>query len=155
MLIMYMDFENSNPAVVQKCTRLMHTMEEIAPVYEHIFKVYWTQDPHQLRQRRLLGITWEELPSIGFNTLDHVAFPYPRENDFDKDTIVTWIKDLSRGKAKSAKVTDYSTVVNDQTIYEFFLEETLVADRQDFDGEILTEDVDSVVFFYSTENINY
>ena len=35
------------------------------------------------------------------------------------------------------------------------MEETLVADRQDFDGEILTEDVDSVVFFYSTEFINY
>ena len=42
MLILYLDFESDDPALVDRCTRLMHTMEEIAPVYEHIFKAYWT-----------------------------------------------------------------------------------------------------------------
>ena len=45
MLVMFMDFKNSDPEVVDRCTRLLQTMEEIASVYEHIFKVYWTQDP--------------------------------------------------------------------------------------------------------------
>ena len=55
-----------------------------------------------------------------------MAIHYPKENDFDKDTLIKWIKDLSRGKGgQNAKRTNYSTVVNDQSIYEFFLEETL------------------------------
>ena len=78
----------------------------------------------------MLGITWEELPALGFNTLDHLAFTYPQGGDIDKESLVKWIKDVSRGKAQnSAKVTDFSTQVNDKTIYEFFLDETLVADR--------------------------
>ena len=110
MMILFMDFESADPKVVKKCTTLLNTMEEIAPVYEHVFKVYWTDDVHQMKQRRLLGITWEELPSIGFNTLDHLAFSYPRENDFYKDSLIKWIKDISRGKAaSSAKYNNYST----------------------------------------------
>ena len=97
MMMLFMDFENPDPSVVEKCKKLLSIIEEIAPVFEHMFKIYWTEDPNQLRQRRLLGITWEGLPALGFNTLDHLAFNYPRDGDIDKDSIVKWIKDLSRG----------------------------------------------------------
>jgi len=35
------------------------------------------------------------------------------------------------------------------------LEKTIVADRQMIDDVILREDADSVLFVYSTENVNY
>ena len=46
MMMLFMDFESQDPAVVKKCQRLLSVMEEIAPVFEHLFKVYWTQDPN-------------------------------------------------------------------------------------------------------------
>jgi len=92
--------------------------------------VYWTSDPYQLQQRRLLGITWEELPSVGFNTLDHQAFAYPRHYGFDRETVEKWIKDLSRGKAGGHSKQTYSAQESDQTIYQYFLDETIPADRQ-------------------------
>ena len=44
MMMLFMDFESQDSAVVKKCQRLLSIMEEIAPVFEHLFKVYWTQD---------------------------------------------------------------------------------------------------------------
>ena len=38
---------------------------------------------------------------------------------------------------------------------EFFLEKSISADRNYFDDVILKEDADSIVLFYSTENVNY
>ena len=52
-------------------------------------------------------------------------------------------------------MTDYSKKVRDPTIYDNFLEKTIVADRDLFNSQILIEDADSVVFVYSTENVNY
>ena len=113
MAVLFMDFESKDPAVVRRSHQLLHTMEAVAPVYEHVFKVYWTSDPNQLRQRRLLGITWEELPSIGFNTLDHQAFAYPRHYGFEREAVEKWIKDLSRGKAGAPAQQTYSAQESD------------------------------------------
>ena len=44
MLVLFMDFESSDPRVVERSHQLLHTMEVVAPVYEHIFKVYYTSD---------------------------------------------------------------------------------------------------------------
>lgn len=43
----------------------------------------------------------------------------------------------------------------DPTLYENFLEKTIIADRDTFDNVILREDADSVLFIYSSENTNY
>ena len=50
---------------------------------------------------------------------------------------------------------DHIVRQRDPTIYENFLEKTIVADRKMFTDVILSEDSDSVVFLYSTENVNY
>ena len=44
MLVLFMDFESSDRRVVERSHQLLHTMEVVAPVYEHIFKVYYTSD---------------------------------------------------------------------------------------------------------------
>ena len=50
---------------------------------------------------------------------------------------------------------DFSKRVRDPTIYENFLEKTISAKKDTFIDEILFEDADSVMFIYSTENVNY
>ena len=51
--------------------------------------------------------------------------------------------------------TDFAKRQRDPTIQEYYLEKTIVADRQMFDDVILREDADSILFVYSTENVNY
>ena len=59
-------FVDSSPASKQ----LVSDLTEIVPPFESVFKVYIADDPSQLAMRRLLGITWSDLPALAFNTLD-------------------------------------------------------------------------------------
>ena len=43
----------------------------------------------------------------------------------------------------------------DTTISEYFLEWLTTANKQMFDDVIMTEQTDSMIFFYTTEYINY
>ena len=51
--------------------------------------------------------------------------------------------------------TDFAKRQRDPTMAEFFLEKSINAERKMFDEVILTEDADSIMFIYSTENVNY
>ena len=48
ILLLFMDFGSSDPEVVERSHQLLYTMEVVAPVYEHIFKVYYTSDINEL-----------------------------------------------------------------------------------------------------------
>ena len=99
-------------------------MEELAPAFEERFKFYWTDDPGQIANRRLLGITWEELPAVGLNSLDHNVYAYPRDEPFDRERLVHWLKSVSMKKAVDGEIlaTDFRPKIKDPTLYESFLE---------------------------------
>jgi len=50
---------------------------------------------------------------------------------------------------------DFLKRQRDPTIYENFLERTIIANRDVIDYSILREERDSILFIYSTENVNY
>lgn len=110
-----------------------------------------------MKQRRRVGITWDELPSIGANSNTQVIFAYPRGEPFDKISLRAWLNEISSKKAQeSERVTaDFAKSQGDPTLYEFYLDKTIKADRKTFEEVVLREDTDSVVLFYSTENVNY
>lgn len=111
-----------------------------------------------MQQRRLLGITWDELPSFGVNSLEHVSFAYPKEKPFERERITKWLTQVTLKKSQKDDELvskDFSKRVRDPTIYDNFLEKTISAERDTFNDEILFEDADSVMFIYSTENVNY
>ena len=92
---------------------------------------------------------------MGLLSLDHQDYVYPRENEFDRESIEKWIKDLSRGKVESSSKKMFSSQENDETIAGYFLPDTLPADREVLEQQLLPKDTDSVVLFYSTEFVNY
>ena len=133
-------------------------MEEIAPSFDRRFKFYWTDEPAQMDQRRLLGITWDDLPAVGLNSLEHVSFAYPQNSPFEKERMIQWLTNVALKKSQDdddLKATDFKKRQRDPTLYEHFLEKTIIADRNTFDNVILSEDADSVMFVYSSENVNY
>ena len=105
----------------------------------------------------MLGITWDELPAVGLNSLEHISFAYPQDSPFEKELMIQWLKNVSLKKAQETdlRTTEFAKRQRDPTIYENFLEKTIIADRNTFDNEILREDDDSVMFIYSSENTNY
>ena len=93
------------------------------------------------------------------NTLEHVVWNYPRGQAFEKELLDKWLRSVHKGKlageSDETRVTDFAVKTGDTTIQDYFLDKTLYADRNIFKDEILKEEIDAVVFVYSSENINY
>ena len=63
-----------------------------------------------MSQRRMLGITWDELPAVGLNSLEHVSFAYPQGAPFEKERMIKWLTDISLKKNAETelKSTDFA-----------------------------------------------
>ena len=70
-----------------------------------------------------------------------------------RENIINWLGETS--KKKLDDVGPPSKIPRDSTIYDYYLNDTIEATMEYFDNVILTEEPDSVVFFYSTEVVNY
>ena len=111
-----------------------------------------------MSKRHILGITWDELPAIGINSLTNLDFAYPRGEIFTKTNLMKWLKEVT---GEQAEVSEKRTIKQtekraDLTIQKYFLNHlTELTSREHFERVVLVEDADSVVFFYSTTNINY
>lgn len=49
-------------------------------------------------RKRVLGITWDDLPAMAFNMLDQRVLPFPKDKQIDKDVLFTWFDDVLTGK---------------------------------------------------------
>lgn len=75
MIILFVDF--STPELARKSDNLIKIFEELWPSFNQRMMFFWTTDPNQMQQRRVLGITWDQLPAFALNSLDHVTYAYP------------------------------------------------------------------------------
>ena len=71
-------------------------MESLAPEFVEKFMITWTDDEWYMKQRTKLGITWDELPSIGMNSYEHMTFVYPRGGPFDEHGLRAWLNHISQ-----------------------------------------------------------
>ena len=39
----------------------------------------------------MLGITWDDLPAVGLNSLEHISFAYPQDAPFEKERMIKWL----------------------------------------------------------------
>ena len=62
---------------------------------------------------------------------------------------------MKKAAESELRTTDFTQRQRDPTLFEYFLERSIPADRDIFTDVILTEDADSVVLLYSTEVVNY
>lgn len=51
-------------------------------------------------RKRLLGITWDELPSMAFNMIDQRVIPYPRYKEIQTDIVFDWFDDIMKGRVE-------------------------------------------------------
>jgi len=161
MVIIFLDFNSADERTARESHEVVSILEETAVGIDHMFKFYWTEDGASMKQRRLLGVTWDELPAIGLNTLEHVVFTYPRGQAFTKEFLDKWLRSAHYGRHFESNlegdthITDFVKSQSDVTIQDYFLDNALFADRKIFIDEILIDEVDAIVMFYSSENINY
>ena len=98
MILIFVDF--SNPRVAEKSENLIKIFEELEPAFNERFQFFWTTDPRQLEQRRILGVTWDELPAFALNSLDHVVFAYPQGEPLEKERISRFLQEISLKKTQ-------------------------------------------------------
>ena len=135
MITIFVDFKSSTE-VAEKSANLISILEKVQPMFKERFMFFWTDDSGQLANRRILGITWDSLPALAVNSLDHIVFAYPKDQQFEQERIVKWLKEVSLKKTAEGDmvVKDFTKRQRDPTIYDNFLERTIKADRDVFEN---------------------
>jgi hypothetical protein len=72
-----------------------------------------------MEQRRIMGISWDKLPSMGLNSLQHNVYTFGRDTPFDEENIEQWFISLVNGKAKMSE--SIFGDINDDKIYPNWL----------------------------------
>ena len=54
-------------------------------------------------RKRILGVTWDELPAMAFNMIDSRVISYPRGKSIERDTLFDWFDDILKGKVDVKK----------------------------------------------------
>ena len=128
---------------------------KIEPKYRNLLSFYIADNQRWSHLKRVLGITWDEVPSMAFHMLDKTIIPYPKGKPILKDEMFKWFDDVVSGKAvDSVKTGDYHSVINDHDIYETNLKHTIFATRMNFTYLTLEEGYDAVALLYTTEFLN-
>ena len=142
--------------MADKSSSLINLMEKVAPDYARIFMFLWT-DEATSDTKRILGVTWDEMPAIALNSIEHIVYAYPQQEPFEKENLIRWLDAVKLQKTAETDMlaTDFAKRQRDPTIQDNFLDKAIKADKSVFEKTILREDADSIVFFYSTENVNY
>lgn len=83
MVVIYVSFDSTKPKQFKKCTDAIAVLNNLAPQFDKLFMVFYTDDPVQLNQRKALGISWNTVPSMGLNTLHHTIYTYEKDLPFD------------------------------------------------------------------------
>ena len=62
----------------------------MVPKYGHLFDFYYCENEVWKSRKRLMGITWDDLPSLAFNMLDQSVIPYPKDKPIEKVEMFSW-----------------------------------------------------------------
>ena len=66
MIMIFLDF--SEPKIKAKSENLLKMLEDIQPMFAKNYIFTWTDDEQTLRNRRNLGVTWDELPAMALSS---------------------------------------------------------------------------------------
>lgn len=72
----------------------------MAPKYSHILGFFYVNNTMMWQRKRVLGVTWDELPAMAFNMLTDVSkvMPYPRGREISKVALFDFFDDLFTGR---------------------------------------------------------
>ncbi|CDW89510.1 UNKNOWN [Stylonychia lemnae] len=151
MFLTFVDFEDQRYS--KACYKAVEVMRQVAPKFSHIMGFLYVNNTQFYLRKRVLGVTWDELPSMAFNMIDNRVIPYPRGKPIERDILFDWFDDIVKGKV-SVKTTGFDRIVNDTDIQTYLLNNTIVANRENFYEIAFSEGFDVVVLFYTTEVVH-
>jgi hypothetical protein len=130
MLLIFVDFDSPDQKVVKASREAIAILEKVAPWFETQFKAFYV--PDKRIEKRLLGVTWETMPSMAFNSQDQQVLPYPKGRAITEDSVKDWLKSIAKGTIQAnAKPQghDFKTKMADPTLYANFLMDTVKVGR--------------------------
>lgn len=134
-----------------KSQKAIEEIQKIQPKYGHILGFYIAHNDDWSHTKRLLGITWEDLPAMAFNMLDKTAIPYPQDKQIDADILFPWFDAILTGQdSESVKQDNFQRTIQDHDI-EKLLRATTKTDRSNFTHYTLEEGYETIAFLYTTE----
>jgi len=78
MLIVFVDSSADSNTLLQ-------SLNELTSQFDYPLKVFKTAT--MLSLRKPLGVTWDSLPSMSFNTVTQAILPYPKNKKFTKQEV--------------------------------------------------------------------
>lgn len=129
MFLLFVDFNDNRYA--KDCYRAVEILREIAPKYQHLMGFFYVNNTFFQQRKRMLGVTWEELPSMAFNMVDNRVIPYPRGATISRDALFDWFDDILTGKIQ-VKTSGFSKDVKDVEIYPMLLNNTIKVSRETY-----------------------
>jgi hypothetical protein len=119
--------------------RAVEVLKEVAPKYSHILGFFYVNNTNFIHRKRVLGVIWDELPSMAFNMLGDSSrvMPYPRGREISKKALFDFFDDLFTGRSGSGDSmkkeyrppSDFSKTVKDTDIETYLLNNTIIATR--------------------------
>jgi hypothetical protein len=68
MFLTFVDFDDKRYA--KKSYQAVEAVKQIAPKFSHIFGLMYVNNTVFAHRKRVLGVTWDELPAMAFNMID-------------------------------------------------------------------------------------
>lgn len=147
----FVDFEN--PKQAKACAKAVEVIKQVAPKFSHVIGFFQVNNTQFQNRKRILGVTWDELPAMAFNMIDSRVIAYPRGKPIEKDIVFDWFDDVIKGKVE-AKTKGFQREIADPDIGPYLLNNTMIATRENYTDLITQEGFDTLVFIYTTEAIS-
>ncbi len=99
MFIAFVDFEDQKWS--KDSYKAVQVLKEAAPKYSHILGFFYVNNTVFQHRKRVLGVTWDELPSMAFNFIGDSSkiMPYPRGREISKEALFDFFDDLFTGRS--------------------------------------------------------
>lgn len=98
MFIAFVDLVD--PRYQKDSFHCVEVLREVAPKYSHLVQFFHVNNTLMWQRKRILGVTWDELPAMAFNFLNDAsrALPYPRGREISKKSMFDFFDDLFTGR---------------------------------------------------------
>lgn len=125
----FVDFEN--PKYAKASAKAVEVIKQVAPKFSHVIGFFHVNNTQFQNRKRILGVTWDELPAMAFNMIDSRVIAYPRNKPIEKDIVFDWFDDVVKGKVE-VKTKGFQREIADADIGPYLLNNTQVASRDNY-----------------------
>lgn len=77
MLTCFVHTNHRNKEYRRESVEFIRVMKKIAPQFSRMIAFTYTDNERFFDKRKVLGITWEKLPAMAFNTIEQKVYTYP------------------------------------------------------------------------------